>query len=112
MTTPALYRIYSVLWDGSGSQQSQQVYAIDRVAPNIPSCCSARPRADPACTWDAPTFQRLLPPPDAPCCSGPQAAVTWATLPAWLSFVMGLGYTVQGGLSAALKPYSDIYILG
>jgi hypothetical protein len=111
MTPPALYRIYPVLWDGSGSQQAQQVYAIDRVAPNIPSCCSSRPRADPATAWDSPTFQRLLPPPDVGPC-GSTVGVTWATLPAWLSFAMGRGYTVQGKLNAALKPYSDIYILG
>lgn len=105
-----LYRIYPVLWKDASCQQALTVYAIDRPTPLIPTSCSARAREDPAYYWDTPTFQRLLSPPGI---SQPQQgnAVIWATLPAWLSYIQTLGYTINTDFSR-LKPYSDIYITG
>ncbi len=102
-----LYRIYPTLWEGTGCTGSLTVYAIDRVAPSIPSCCSQRPRADPAYAWDSPTFQRLLP-------STPTStnAITWATLPAWISWAATQGYTLTDTSLLALKPYGDLWISG
>jgi hypothetical protein len=104
-----IYRIYPTLWEGTGCVGSLTVYAIDRVASSIPSCCSTRPRADPASSWDSPTFQRLLPPQGC----GTVNAVTWSTLPAWISWAMSQGYTLSEGSSLmTLKPYGDLYIVG
>jgi hypothetical protein len=110
-----LYRVYPTLWDGQGNGcfGGQTVYAIDRTPAAIPTACSSRPRADPASTWDSPTFQRLLPPPGSPGCWGNQNAVTWATLPAWISYIQTLGYTLAENTSLGkLKPYGDLYIVG
>jgi hypothetical protein len=112
----SIYRIYPTLWDGSGCASGQTVYAIDRAPPpgTFATACSARPRADPASTWDSPTFQRILPPPNSSNgCWGPIQAVTWSSLPAWLSYATGLGYTLSENTSLAkLKPYGDLYIVG
>jgi hypothetical protein len=116
MTT--VYRIYPTLWEGSGCSGAQTVYACDRAPPSdtFPTQCSQRPKEDPASTWDSPTFQRLLPPPDVSgCCYQPPGlnAVTWAALPAWISWIMGKGFTIQGGYSLSqLKPHADLWILG
>jgi hypothetical protein len=110
-----IYRIYPTLWEGQGCLTGQTVYAIDRAPPQntFPTTCSARPRADPAATWDSPTFQRILPPPTPAGCWGNQQAVTWATLPAWISYIFGLGYTLSENTSMGkLKPYGDLYIVG
>jgi hypothetical protein len=98
-----LYRISPILW------KDRTVYGIDRVAPGIPSVCSSRPREDPASVWDSPTFQRLLPPPDSP--YTPIEGVSWATLPAWLSWIQTRGYTLSDSLSK-LKPYDCLYVEG
>jgi hypothetical protein len=109
-----IYRIYPTLWDGQGCYPAQTVYAIDRQSPSIPSACSKRPKADPACTWDSPTFQRLLPPPSTTGnCWGNTQAVTWPMLPAWMSYAISLGYSLTENTSLSqLKPYSDVYITG
>jgi hypothetical protein len=98
-----IYRIYPTLWEGTGCTGSITVYAIDRQSPLIPSCCSSRPRADPASSWDSPTFQRIL---------SYGTAVTWSTLPAWISWAMSQGYTLSEGSLTNLKPYGDLYIVG
>jgi hypothetical protein len=113
----AVYRIYPTLWEGSACEGAQTVYACDRVPANnaFPTQCSRRPKEDPASTWDSPTFWRLLPPPDVAGCYQPasQNAITWASLPSWISWIMGKGFTVQGGFSlSSLKPYGDLWILG
>jgi hypothetical protein len=108
-----LYRVYPTLWDGVGCSGGQTVYAIDRAPAAIPTTCSSRPRADPASTWDSPTFQRLLPPPTATSCWGSVNAVTWATLPAWISYIQPLGYSLAENTSlGSLKPYGDLWIVG
>jgi hypothetical protein len=105
-----LYRVYPVLWDNN--QTSQTVYAIDRTPASIPTSCSSRPRADPACTWESPTFQRLLPPTNVGCCVNVNA-VTWSSLPAWISYIQTLGYSLAENTSLGkLKPYGDLYIVG
>ena len=111
-----IYRIFPVLWNDGICKQAQTVYAVDRAPPSsaFPTSCSNRVKEDPAYYWDAPNFQRLLPPPGAAgCCYQPPAlnAVTWATLPAWLSYVQTVGYTLNIDFSR-LKPYGDIYITG
>jgi hypothetical protein len=111
-----IYRIYPFLWNDGTCQLAQTVYAIDRQPSNntIPTCCSRRPKEDPAYYYDTSNTQRLLPPPNTPgCCYQPSNlnAVTWAMIPAWLSYVQSVGYTVTSDLSR-LKPYSDIYITG
>ena len=103
-----IYRVYPTLWDGNGCT-GQTVYAIDRKPAAIPTECSSRPRADPASTWDSPTFQRILPPTNG-CWS--VNAVTWATLPAWISYIQTLGYTLAENTLAKLKPYGDLYVIG
>ena len=109
---PSLYRIYPVLWNDGIGMYASTVYAVDRAPPSgtFPTACSNRVREDPAYSWESGTFQRLLPPPDAPTppCGN---AVTWSTLPAWLSFVQTKGFTLSVDLSR-LKPYSDVYISG
>lgn len=111
-----LYRIYPTLWEGQGCYSGQTVYAVDRTPPSntFPTTCSARPRADPACTWESPTFQRILPPPTSTSgCWGGTQAVTWSTLPAWISYIQTLGYTLSENTSLGkLKPYGDLYIVG
>lgn len=93
----------------------QTVYAIDRApSDTFPTACSSRPRSDPAYAWDSPTFQRILPNPSASTgCWGGQQAVTWATLPAWISYAMSFGYTLSENTSLGkLKPHGDLYIVG
>lgn len=105
-----LYRIYPALWRDASCQQAANVYAIDRPSPFIPSVCTPRPREDPASSWESATFQRLLPPPGTP--PPPQGnAVTWSTLPVWLSYIQTLGFTLNVDFSL-LKPFSEIYISG
>jgi len=109
-----MYRIYPTLWEGQGCVGGQTVYAIDRTPSNLlPTACSSRPRADPASTWDSPTFQRLLPPPNTGGCWGGTQAVTWSMLPAWISYAMTLGYSLAENTSLGkLKPYGDLWIVG
>jgi hypothetical protein len=112
----SIYRIYSVLWNDGICKQAQNVYAIDREPPpnTIKTACSTRVKEDPAYYYESSNFQRLLPPPGQDgCCYQPQIlnAVTWPMLPAWLSHVQTLGYTLNIDFSR-LKPYSDIYITG
>jgi hypothetical protein len=110
-----IYRIFPVLWNDGICKEAQTIYAIDRPAPQIPTSCSHYVREDPAYYWTNQNgnFQRLLPPSGAGCCYQPPGlnAVNWFMIPAWLSYVQTLGYTVNSDLSA-LKPYSDIYIRG
>jgi len=109
-----IYRIFPVLWNDGICKEAQTVYAVDRASNSIPSCCSSRVKEDPAYYWDSSNFQRLLPWPGADtCCYQPALlhAVNWPMLPAWLSYVQTIGYTVSSDLSR-LKPYSDIYITG
>ncbi len=111
-----IYRVYPTLWTGGICNQAATVYAVDRAPPpnTFPVQCCSRPKEDPASSWDSSTIQRLLPTPSmtAGCC-GPSElnAVTWATLPSWLSFVQSNGYTLNVEFSR-LKPYSDVYITG
>ena len=101
------YRIFPVLWNQNPCTQALTVYAIDRQPLSvIPTACSARVKEDPAYYWDNATFQRLLPP-----TTTDTKAVTWFTLPAWISFANANGYTLISDLSK-LKPYSDIYVMG
>jgi len=111
----SVFRIYPVLWEGSGCTGAQTLYACDRTPPagTFSTQCSRRPKEDPAATWDGPTFLRLLPP-DPGACYQPAAlnAVTWATLPAWISSILGMGFTLQGGASLSqLKPHGDLWIV-
>ena len=111
-----LYRLYPTLWnDGDGAcQQATTVYAVDvgMANPLFLTACSRRPREDPAYSWYAPTFLRILPPqPPVYGVYGALAAVTWGSLIAWIQYAATIGYTVQGDLSK-LKAYSDVYILG
>lgn len=105
-----IYRVYPILWEGQGCMDGQTVYAIDRLSPVIPTICSKRPRADPAFTWDSPTFQRLRLPTSGICNSD---AVTWSSLPSWISYVSTIGYSLlDNSALTQLKPYSDLYITG
>ena len=114
-----IYRIFPVLWNDGICKQAATVYAIDRASPVIPTSCSHYVKEDPAYYWGdgCGNFQRILPPVAAQAqqggCYQPPAlaAVTWPMLPAWLSYVQTLGYTVTSDLSK-LKPYSDVYITG
>lgn len=101
-----IYRIFPVLWE------TQTVYGIDRTpaSASIPTSCSTRVKEDPAYAWDGSTFQRLLPPHTHASMFDIQA-ITWKTLPQWLSYVQSIGYTLNVDFSK-LKPYSDIYISG
>lgn len=101
-----VYRIYPTLWNDGICRQAQTVYAIDRAAPNIQTACSRRPKEDPSYYWDNQIFQRLLPPPP----TQSSAAVTWPTLPAWLSWAKSQGYSVT--MDSTIKPFSDIFITG
>jgi hypothetical protein len=108
----ALYRIAPMLWTDAtgGGAAAQTVYAIDRAAPGLATACTRRPKEDPASTWEGTTVLRLLPPPSDT--SGARA-VTWATLPSWLSYAQSQGYTIGGAIPIhKLTPYSDFYISG
>jgi hypothetical protein len=107
-----LYRIYPVLWTEAHCDQAQTVYAIDRCPNTFRTVCSHRVKEDPAYHWDNPTFQRLLPP-SAPGCFQPSSSnsVRWNNLPAWLSYVSTLGYTLQGDTSS-LQPMREFFLLG
>ncbi len=111
-----MYRIFPALWEGIGCSGTATVYAIDRAPPTgtFPVGCSARPKEDPASTWEASTFTRLLWPPDIPnplptnpnsyCC------VLWGQLPAWISWIGTLGYSLAP--NTKLSPNRDFYIIG
>ena len=110
------YRIYPTLWNEGICQMAQTVYAIDRQPPpnTFATCCSRRTEKDPAYYWDNSTYQRILAPPNTTgnCCQPASLnSVTWSLIPAWLSYVETLGYTVVTDLTK-LKPYMDIYISG
>ena len=100
-----IYRLTPVLW--THRDQSLTVYAVDRPLPAIRTQCSARPKEDPASYWDSTTVHRLLPTWDG----SEIDAVTWSTLPRWLSYIQTVGYVADVDFSE-LKPYSDIYIRG
>lgn len=115
-----IYRIYPQLWSEGACWQAQTVYAIDRQPPpnTFPTQCSRRQSEDPSYWYDSMTFQRILPPPQdsgfsQTCCyqSSSWNAVTWRTLPLWLSYVQSVGYTVTTNLSD-LTPFTSIYISG
>lgn len=110
-----IYRIFPVLWNDGICKQAATVYAIDRTSPLIPTSCSHYVREDPAYYWadSGGNFQRLLPSAPIGGCYQPPvlAAVSWSLMPAWLTYVQSLGYTITTDLSK-LKPYSDIYITG
>ncbi len=105
-----IYRIFPVLWNDASNtdMQSRNIYAADRAPPagGFPTTCARRVGADPASSWDGATFQRLVSPPGANA-----AYVTWATLPAWLSWIQTIGYTIKSDLSQ-LQAYSDVYVCG
>ena len=104
--TTAVYRISPMLWTDAREGRSLQVYRIDRVAPGLPTACTRRPKEDPGSVWDGTTALRLLPPPGSGC----EQAVTWATLPAWLSFAQAQDYSIPP--LHKLTPYGDVYITG
>jgi hypothetical protein len=104
-----IYRIFPVLWE------SYTVYGIDRKPSVIQTVCSTRVKEDPAYAWAGSTYQRLVPPPPQ-FTNGNSSmfeiqAITWNTLPTWLSYAQSVGYTINNDFSK-LKPYSDIYITG
>ena len=102
-----IYRIFPVLWNDGITKQAQTVYAIDRPTSLLQTACSSRVKEDPAYYWDSSSFQRLLP--QEP--SQQVNAVSWSTLPAWLSYAQSQGYTIKTDFTH-LKPYSDVYISG
>ena len=113
-----IYRIFPQLWSQDGCFQAQTVYAIDRQPPpnTFPTQCSTRQYDDPAYWYEGNNFQRILPPPagfSQQCCfqSPSWNAVTWRSLPLWLSYVQSVGYTVTTDLST-LSPFTSIYISG
>ena len=113
-----IYRIFPQLWSQGGCFQAQTVYAIDRQPPpnTFQTQCSTRQYDDPAYWYEGNTFQRILPPPagfSQQCCfqSPSWNAITWRSLPLWLSYVQSVGYTVTTDLSA-ITPFASIYISG
>jgi hypothetical protein len=112
------YRISPVLWDGIPGNNAATVYAIDRM-PEGPLAasvvCTPRSMADPAHTWAGATFLRLAAPKELTnCCSGPYNvwdAIVWQKLPAWLSYVQGLGYSVNDNIGDPNKEITLIYEL-
>ena len=106
-----IYRISPVLWNDGICNQAQTVYSIDRSPNTFQTICSSRVKEDPF-YWENPTFNRLIPQTSSGCYQPPQMnSVKWGCLPAWLSYVSTLGYTVQGDMSE-LKPMKDFYIIG
>ena len=106
----AVYRISPMLWTDATGGTSMTVYYIDRSAPGLPTACTRRPKEDPASVWDGTTSQRLLPPPGS---FTTERAVTWSTLPQWLSYAQTQGYTLGATFATQkLTPYTDIYITG
>jgi hypothetical protein len=101
-----LYRLTPTLWNDATytNQQALTVYAVYGVNNStlFTTTCARRPSADPAYSWDSPTFSALL---------LSNTAVTWFSFIPWLQSVSSLGYTVQGDISR-LKAYSDIYVMG
>ena len=117
-TMSNIYRIYPQLWSQGGCFQAQTVYAIDRQPPpnTFQTQCSTRQYDDPAYWYEGNNFQRILPPPagfSQQCCfqSPSWNAVTWRSIPLWLSYVQSVGYTVTTDLST-LTPFTSIYISG
>jgi len=110
------YRLSPVLWTNVPGNYSATVYAIDRI-PNGPLAsyvrCTSRCKDDPAYWWSGSTFMRLTKPQEiGSCCSGPENvwdAITWQTLPAWLSFAEGLGYSVSD--SCKMDPNKDLTLI-
>jgi hypothetical protein len=100
-----VYRIYPTLWNDGICKTALTVYAIDRTPLAIPTACSRRPSKDPSYYWDAPIFQRLLP---SESMNIVNQAITWSTLPQWISFAIQQGYIIKG----EIKPNSDFYIEG
>ena len=118
VTMSNIYRIFPQLWSQGGCFQAQTVYAIDRQPPpnTFQTQCSTRQYDDPAYWYEGNTFQRILPPPagfSQQCCfqSPSWNAVTWRSIPLWLSYVQSVGYSVTTDLST-LTPFTSIYISG
>jgi hypothetical protein len=116
--TSNIYRVYPVLWEGPGCAGAQTVYAVDRQPPSgtFPVQCASRPTEDPASVWDNRTFWRILPPPDSVsgCCQPASfAAVTWATLTGWLSWIQTKGYSLAPNTDMSrIRPHGEVYIVG
>ena len=111
-STSNIYRIIPFLWNDArqGLQTAVTAYGADRAPANLDTACASRPKEDPASYWDGPTIARLVMP--AAAAGGcPAAAVTWQSLPAWMSYAQAQGYTIVGGIGK-LKPYSEFYISG
>jgi len=109
------YRISPVLWEGIPGNYSATVYAIDRI-PKGPLAsyiqCTSRSQADPAYWWGGSTFLRLSNPKELTNCSGPENiwdAIVWQKLPAWISFVNSLGYTIPD--SCNLEPHKEFTLI-
>lgn len=112
------YRIFPVLWDGVPGNNAATVYAIDRM-PEGPLAssvtCTPRSQNDPAYWWSGSTFLRLCNPRElVSCCAGPENvwdAIVWQKLPAWLSYVQGLGYTVPETFNLGADPNQTITLI-
>jgi len=113
------YRLSPVLWDGVPGNNTATVYAIDRM-PEGPLAssviCTPRSRSDPAYWWAGSTFLRLSNPKQlTTCCSGPEGiwdAIVWQKLPAWLSCVQGMGYTVPDSFNFGdFSPHKELTLI-
>jgi len=107
------YRLSPVLWDKIPGNYTATVYAIDRI-PLGPLAsyvkCTSRCQTDPAYFWSGNTFLRLTKPADFTSCSDlTWDAITWQTLPAWLSFAESLGYKVPE--TFVMDPNKDITLI-
>ncbi len=116
-----VYRLTPVLWQRRGGDPQQSawtVYAIDRTPAGALSshvCVEARAPGDPVCAWEGSTWVRVRLPPDAGggSCGGANTgdAVTWAKLPALLSWLLGNGYALLDSEAASrATPTSDLWI--
>jgi hypothetical protein len=112
------YLISPVLWIGAPGNNAATVYAIDRVphgplATNV--TCTPRYRDDPAYWWSGSTFLRLTKPAEhSSCCSGPENisdAIVWQNLPAWISYVNGLGYTIPESCKLDNNPNNEFTLI-
>jgi hypothetical protein len=115
-----VYRLSPTLWQrrsGDPQQSAWTVYGIDR-PPAGPLaayvCCEPRPRCDPAATWDGATWFRLrLPQGAGAACAdnGSGDGVTWAKLPALLSWMLANGYSLTQDVRLdQLAPGRDVWV--
>lgn len=113
------YRISPTLWDSVPGNYTATVYGVDRMPIGPLSqyvCCTPRCKDDPAYYWAGPTFLRLRMPSELNgCCMGPQDigdGVVFAQIPSWISWVLGLGYTLPDNFEfRKLKPGDDITLI-